>query len=178
MTGEPELRAWLARAGIDTETWGAGGAKGVGDLWREIEAGESQLEDDPPRRVVEVVQVIIRRGDRVLLEIEQELADGRRRQRMRPPSEKLKRGEDYAQAARRCLVEELGAKPADVALVPSTHRLEQQTLDSPSYPGLPTRYAIHEIEARADALPDEDFIRDNAAGDDPCRWHRWGWRKA
>lgn len=173
---ETALRAWLVAHGINTSVWGAGGAKTVADLWREIQAGETRLEDDPPRRVVEVAQVIIRRDGLTLLEIEQELADGQRRQRMLPPSEKMKSGEDYAMSAVRGLEEELGIDAAAVALRPESHRLREQLLDSPSYPGLPTRYLLHEVEATVSGLPDDDFVHENAAASDPIRRHRWGWR--
>jgi hypothetical protein len=95
ITSLDDLTLWLAARGISTQGWGAGLAKSAADLWQEIEAGESRLEDDPPRRVVEVVQVWVRdTAGRVLIEREQELADGRLRARNRPPSEKLKPGED------------------------------------------------------------------------------------
>lgn len=171
-----DLAAWLKAAGIDISNWGQGNAKSVADLWLEYASGESVFDDAPPARVVAVAQVIIRRGDAVLLEIAQEFADGRRRERLRPPSEKLKRGEEPLAAALRCLSEELGLSARDVVIEnarPST----VQTVDSPSYPGLPTRYRFTTFDAAAPGLPDEDFYRDNAAPGDPIRRHHWGWRQ-
>jgi hypothetical protein len=85
------LAAWLTAGGVPLADWGRGEAKTVGDLWAEVACGETTLGDNPPRRTVSVVQVLIRRGERALTEIEQEMADGRRRARGWPPSEKLKR---------------------------------------------------------------------------------------
>jgi hypothetical protein len=172
-----ELAAWLAESGIDTAGWGLGSTKTLDDLWSEYVSGESGFATDPPSRLVEVAQLIIRRGDAILLEVEQSFSDGRRRNRLRPPSEKLLRGETPRAAALRCLSEELGLTTADVALT-GQREPSLEMADSPSYPGLPTRYVFHTFEAAADSLPDGDFSRDNSDPDDPIRRHLWGWREA
>lgn len=171
-----ELNNWLAVVGIDTREWGQGDAKTTADLWQEYVAGESAFIDDPPGRLVEVVQLFIRRGDAVLVELNQELADGRRRERLRPPSEKVKQGETPRDAALRCLIEELGLGAADARLA-GPERVDQQEQVSPSYPHLPTRYRFYVFSAETDALPDGDFYRDNNVLDDPIRRHHWGWRE-
>lgn len=171
---DDELRAWLERAGIDLSLWGRGSAKQVADLWAEYRDGESRFMSDPPSRVVEVVQVNIRRGDDVLIEVEQEFKDGRRRIRTRPPAEKLKRGETPHDAAVRCLQEELGLAEDEVFLLREETEAEEDIV-STSYPGLPTHYLLHIFEATTDALPDEDFYRRNIPGE-PIHRHLWGWR--
>lgn len=171
---QAELAAWLASSGIDLSGWGSGAAKGLADLWHEYRTGETRFEDDPPARVVEVAQVIIRRGERVLIELAQEMADGRRRERLRPPSEKLLAGESPHNAAVRCLREELGLDVAPGELI--SRGVEEWQSDSPSYPGLPTRYRLYSFETTGAALPDEPFKRDNAADGDPVRRHWWVWR--
>lgn len=171
-----ELTAWLVMSGIDVSGWGDGNSKTPGNLWQEYAAGESSFIDDPPARLVEVAQLIIRRDDAVLIEIEQEFTDGRRRARLVPPSEKVKPGEDPRDAALRCLREELGLASEDVALGETWITTEDMAV-SPSYPGLPTYYIFHTFEARVDSLPDEDFYRKNSAPGDPIRRHLWGWRK-
>ncbi len=173
---ESELGGWLAAVGIDTIAWGQGKAKQPGDLWAEYRNGETRFADDPPARLIDVAQIVLGRGDAVLLELAQEFADGRRRVRLRPPSEKMKPGESPRAAAWRCLAEELGLTEAEVALDEDYHVIEEEE-DSPSYPGLMTRYRFHVFAATADALPDADFARDNHAADDPIRRHYWGWRR-
>lgn len=173
------LTTWLAARGVLLADWGQGGAKTAADLWAEVACGETTLGDNPPRRTVSVVQVLIRRGERMLTEIEQEMTDGRRRARGWPPSEKLKRDEDALAAARRCLAEELGIAAPPDALCEGAP-LYEHTVDSPSYPGLPTTYRVHTMTSDdadlSTVLPDADFWLENSAPADPVRRHRWGWR--
>lgn len=169
-----ELEGWLEASGIDLSAWGQGEAKQTADLWAEYVSGESWFQDKPPLRVVEVVQVIIRRGDAVLIEVAQELRDGRWRFRLRPPAEKLKQGEDPRAAAVRGLCEELGIAASEVYLEGGETTTEEIVV-STSYPGLPTHYTFYTFEATIGALPDEDFYRENIPGD-PIRRHLWGWR--
>lgn len=174
------LAAWLVASGVAIADWGRGDAKTVADLWRETVLGESTLRDEPPRRELRIVQVTIRRGERVLVELEQVLRDGRRRTRDLPPGEKLKAGEGALLAARRCLLEELG-----LAVPLSTLYEERppfdETEESPSYPGLLAHYTVHRVAVHTEAaaaldLPAADFWRNNNAPDDPVQRHLWGWR--
>lgn len=170
-----ELQAWLESAGIDLTFWGRGDAKRVADLWLEYRNGESSFFDEPPFRLIEVVQINIRRGDLILLELEQEFSDGRRRVRSRPPAEKLKQGESPREAAIRCLQEELRLEESEVRLE-GEEAAAEEIIISTSYPGLPTHYKLYTFEATTDTLPDEDFYRDNIPSD-PIRHHLWGWRR-
>ncbi|MCA9971540.1 MAG: NUDIX domain-containing protein, partial [Anaerolineales bacterium] len=144
LVDEAALAAWLAARGIDVDAWGRGGAKTAADLWQEVRRGECVLLETAVApgclRRVQLVEVIIRRGERVLLELAQELADGRRRERLIPPSEKMQPGEDTAVAAMRGLWEELHLAAADVTLLDAGAAPRRRRLDSPSYPGLPTEY--------------------------------------
>ncbi|MBP6016460.1 MAG: NUDIX domain-containing protein [Candidatus Promineofilum sp.] len=171
-----ELAAWLAAKGIDTSGWGVVASKGLADLWSEYTSGEATFQDEPPLRLIEVAETIIRRGDTVLIELEQEFDDGRRRARLVPPSEKMKPGEDPRVTALRCLREELGLAEGDVVMGES-YVTSEGIADAPSYPGLSTRYIFHTFEATADGLPDEDFYLENTATGDPVRRHLWGWRE-
>lgn len=170
-----DLRRWLAGQGVDLAIWGQGDHKSVDHLWEEITQGETQIQENPPLRLVDVVQVVVRRGGRALVEREQELASGRRRERNRPPSEKMQPGESYLEAALRCLREELGVRRVDVDLLHDTYRREQTEGPSPSYPGLRTRYTFHVVEARVDGLPDGDFSTPESTGD-PVETHHWTWK--
>jgi hypothetical protein len=173
-----QLGDWLRAQGVDTSQWGEGNAKEVADLWLELVQGESVLEMGPVRRRVEVVRVLIWREGSLLLEIEQLLANGRSRQRLRPPSEKIKPGESYLAAARRCLHEELGLADGQFRLDPDSHRRHETAEISPSYPHLLTSYLFHDIEASSDHLPPHAFWRKNEAHaqGDPVQRHLWDWR--
>lgn len=172
------LAVWLARNGIDTTGWGTEGTKTTADLWRELQEGETTLSDDPPCRSVALAQIILRRGDLRLIELEQELRDGQRRSRKRPPSEKLHKGEAPATAALRCLHEELGISADQIGRICLSSKPTVTVLDSPSYPGLMTRFTIYAAEVEARDVPTEDFWRENvnAGASDPIVRHRWGWR--
>ena len=80
------LKAWLGKYEINYEEWGNSSSKSLNNLWQELEAGEVQLKDNPPLRVVDVVQIIIRRGELILVEAEQEFFNGQRRQSVNLPS--------------------------------------------------------------------------------------------
>jgi hypothetical protein len=173
-----EFVSWLDQHDIDTSMWGEGNAKSVIHLWDEVSSGEVTLLDDPPRRIVHVVQVVIRRGRQVLLEAEQIMENGSRRFRNQPPSEKIKSGETYVEAAYRCLQEELGVSLESIQLLPENYTSRTELLDSFSYPGLLTEYTFHMVEAIVPDLPDEPFWRGNEAvlAGDPVKRHRWEWR--
>lgn len=173
-----ELEKWLARRGIDTSAWGTGDAKSVKNLWYELQEGDIVLQDNPLLRLVHVVQVMIRRQNKILIEAMQEFGDGSRRYRNQPPSEKMKSSESPTDAARRCLWEELGVNETDVAFDQSSYKQVQAQADSPSYPGLPTQYTFHLIEAVVAGLPSTDFWHDNEArGEgDPVKRHYWVWQ--
>ncbi len=173
-----DLRSWLANCQIDTDFWGEGNAKNVDNLWEEYAGGEIHFKDNPPRREVAVVQIFICRNRQLLIEAEQELENGRRRFRNQPPSEKIKPGETYLQAATRCLQEELGLPLSAISFLPGTYLCRQETTDSLSYPGLLTEYTFHSIRAQVEGLPDEEFWVENTAvqSGDPVVRHLWVWR--
>ena len=111
------LESWLMAHSVSTDSWGRTGAKTVANLWHEYEQGEILFEEDPPTRMVRVVQIILRREDYVLHELAQEFTDGRLRRREQPPSEKIYVGESQFAAAARCLREELGLDARDICLL-------------------------------------------------------------
>ena len=172
------LAEWLQEHGINYELWGKNNSKSLRNLWQELEAGEVQLKEIPPLRVVEVVKLIIRQNGDILVEAEQEFINGQRRFRNQPPSEKVKPGETIQQAARRCLKEELGVPSEAVTLKIDSHRQYQTHTNSISYPGLPSQYNFHVLEAAVSGLPDDDFWRENNTEGtvDPVKRHRWVWR--
>ena len=177
-TSIQDLYIWLAEKKIDTTTWGhLEGTKTVLHLWEEIMAGETSLQDEPPLRIVDAVEIIIRQGDRVLYEVAQEMVGGGSRPRSYPPSEKMKRGETVEQAVLRGLSEELGLVAAAITLVENSYHQRQRQIPSISYPGLNTLYQLHSLEAQVTGLPSNDFTTHEAAGNshDPVTRHHWAW---
>ena len=174
-----ELADWLKAIGVDTAVWNKGAAKSVANLWDEYMRGDLLFQASPPLRIVEVVQIIIRRNELILLEAEQEFLNGQRRSRDLPPSEKIKPGESSIDAAYRCLCEELGLSHDQINFEESGYEKRERIIDSPSYPGLFTRYTIHSVQAYATGLPNGDFWRANVAvkDGDPIKRHLWAWRK-
>jgi hypothetical protein len=175
---QEDLCDWLARKKISTERWGKGQMKGVEDLWSELDTGESVLTDRPPRRRVSCVSLVIRWGDKQLLEVGQKLANGETRQRRQSPAEKMYPGEDAETAAFRCVKEELGIAPELCRIVPDMRpKKHENDKVSPSYPGLKTRYLVHEIEMEVPGLPRTAFHTQEAAGsrDTAVVMHHWDW---
>jgi len=174
-----ELTAWLEQVGIDLTLWGKDGAKTAVHLHRELEEGDCLLLDNPPRRVVRVVELIITREGLQLMEVAQEMADGRLRHRSLPPAEKMKTGETVEAGAIRGAEEELGVLKTAVSIIGDDHRQKETMRLSPSYPGLLSQYTVHSVKTAVSNLPDDDFWIDNGSftDGDPVRRHQWGWRK-
>jgi len=174
-----ELTQLLSAKNIDTSKWGTGTTKTTNDLWNEIRNGESIIQDEPLLRIVDVINVIIRNGESVLIETSQELDDGRTRSRNIVPAEKKKTGESYIEAARRCLREELQVKDRNIEILESTYRQEQKIKESISYPGLSTLFRYHIVEAKVNGLPNTDFWTFESADNelDPISRHHWIWKR-
>lgn len=172
---ERDLRDWLDRHGIDMSAWGTGQYKSLGDLWTEYRNGETVFIEDPPCRNTSFVKVFIRNGSRLLFEVGQVLANGKRRSRDAVPAEKMKPGETTRQAALRCVREELGVAVEEPACKCDESPASVKVSVSPSYPGLPTRYTYFECEVDVPGLPDGSFETDEE-GDAVSR-HLWEWRE-
>ncbi len=172
-----ELACWLRDRGVDLSCWGVGEAKTVEDLLGEIHAGEASLSSEGALRQIRAVSVIVCRGDVCLVEAEQELRPGEWRVRNRYPSEKIMPGETPAQAARRCLREELHVAAEDI-VVRAVSGPESQVGQSLSYPGLCTEYLVYTVRVNATGIPDGEFTTSESpmvSGRQP-RTHRWVWQ--
>lgn len=178
-TTQEALAAWLAANDVDTAVWTPPNHKRLVDLWHEYVGGEISFSADPPTRSVAVVQVVLVQNGQRLVELAQEMGNGRVRHRNRPPSDKMKPDEHPTDAAARCLQEEVGLRPDQFQLDPTSLTRETRLTDSPSYPGLQTRYQTHTLHATTSSLPTTTFWRDNAAfgPGDPVRRHQWGWQR-
>lgn len=172
-----DLIRWLHHHNIDTASWERDGAKSVENLWGETQRGESILLENPPRRVVYVVQLWIRRDDLLLVETSQTFDNGASRTLNNLPAEKMCPGESPSQAALRCLREELQIPP-DTALIAS-YPVECWEKDavSLSYPGLRSVYTLYRVTINLDGLPRHPFTTAELAHStgDPVVTHHWAW---
>ena len=169
-----ELNRWLQRL-PEYEQWGVGKAKSSRDLWAELQAGETQLTACGRRRV-RVVTGWIRRStddERILLELSQELGDGRIRSRKRPMGEKIQGQETPLRTLYRGLEEELQLDASSIELLHREpyHHVEERT--SNSYPGLSSIYDLYRYEILCRKLPEDDFTVVESCG---SRSATWGWR--
>ena len=171
------LKKVLISNQIDLENWGCNGAKTISDLWHELETGESEIQMSPLHRIVSVVQVRIRKNNKILIETLQLMRDGSIRVRNKPPSEKMKPGENYQEAAIRCLQEELAINPENITLHPETYICTKLSELSPSYPGLDSLYILHSIEATIIKIQDSSFWTREISTNhtDPVITHCWDW---
>jgi len=165
-----DLQMSLEAHGVDTSAWEQRLTKTCEALFTELELGESVLwyaEDEAVMwREVRVVKVRIQRPGaphESLVEARQDFADGRKRVRGRPLSEKMLPWEGPLAAAKRGVLEELGpalgrARVAsisidDASLVSWTETREE----SSSFPSLATRYRLHQVDAVVSGLPCKSF---------------------
>lgn len=173
-----DLEKWLQLNHLPLHEWNRNEAKSVTQLYEEIHKGECWLQPEPPLRVVSVVQVLVFQNNLLLVEIEQELSDQRSRKRCMPPSEKMKPGENWRTAARRCLVEELEVSQDQINLVSKTCKPIIRERFSLSYPGLKSQYHIYQVEAEVSDLPEKSFsTKENTETltDQAINKHYWDW---
>ena len=135
--------------------YGKGQAKTVKQMIEEIESGESQIiwENGKPIRVINLVcvEVVSEDGEQQLVEEKQVFSDGRVRERgIWGVSEKLKPNEEPYEGAIRAMKEELGVENCSIQF----DSIEKEENESPSYPGLLTRYLKLNYQAR---VWDEDY---------------------
>lgn len=175
-----ELGSWLSENNIDTTNWGHPGVKSIENLWLEIQRGETQLLENPPRRAISVAELWICRQGLLLVEVAQTFVDGSVRAINRPPSEKLLPQEDPCAAALRCLHEELAVAPGGVKI--GHDRVVSWCKDafSLSYPGLHSLYTFYRVPVMPPSLPDCAFMTAESVRNvgDPVQFHHWDWRPA
>jgi hypothetical protein len=172
-----QLCNWLTANQIDVTTWGTKGVKSVNHLWMEIVTGESQIQANPPLRIVKLVQLVIRNGDRILIEGQQYRGKRYRRYRGTLPSEKIKSSESLSDAAFRCLKEEMLIHSHDVEIRSTSITPREAIRKSQSYPELDTKYIIHKAEVIINELPKRNFWTIEVTNDpvSPTIKHQWLW---
>lgn len=126
--------------------YGLGEAKPFSRLLDEIKAGETQIiwENYQPIRVIQVARVYVCHGNQKLVEVKQTIkGQGDRIRGIDCISEKFKLDESAINAACRGLDEELNISVGykDLKSLGKT----SQTKESPSYPGLTTRYEFYDF---------------------------------
>lgn len=128
---------------LPVDRYGKGEAKSWESLIKEVESGECSIEweDDKPIRVIRVLKIAVCDPDgNNLYEAYQEFNDGRRRERgLWGVSEKVKPDEDLLSAVPRAIQEELGIELSQFSFQIDP-QIEIEDKESPSYPGLMTRY--------------------------------------
>lgn len=152
-TLQEKLTNLLSSTEIDTSSWGKGEARTLEDFVRELEQGESVLSVNSKGellRTVSIACVDITYKDLKLIEERQVFEDGRVRIRglSATVTEKILPGETPEKAALRGLDEELGIKNTDT--FESIDTKESLRMESPSYPGVKSRYIVHHFEATID----------------------------
>ena len=160
----------LTSYGVDTGKFGQGTAKTLSQLLKEIEDKESTLDiiNGQIVRSVSVISAILKRRDgKVLVEQSQHFYPTATREeyyrsRLMPLCEKIKSNEDVHSALKRALDEELGIKLVEVNLITCSTIIEESY--SNSYPGLLTRYIVHnclcEITEERDEFDYTEYFSD------------------
>ncbi|GBG29183.1 Hypothetical Protein FCC1311_054052 [Hondaea fermentalgiana] len=175
-----EFRTWLHESGIDTLHWGLARTKSSASLFREIQNKTSVLvieaADGDSFRIFRLLRVVrvrvkqeIERGRiRYLVEASQELGEtGQLRYRNMLLSSMMRYGENAFNAARRSVEKEMqNINTVRGRCIPrraitakrDSPRVCVEDLESPSYPGLLTRYILVTVDVALDRrLPDADF---------------------
>lgn len=145
----PHLIDILENNGLDLSRWGQETAKSVEQLCKEIvEDRESELvknEDGKLFRRVRVVKMLMEQPNLgILCEVLQILSDGKQKTRKpRPPSGKIKQGEDPAVRLVTEMREELGIVYLTTDYTFEACEVTEKEESSSSYPGLSSIYLLH-----------------------------------
>ena len=149
-----KLKAILNEAKIDTTEWGQGKAKTLEHLAKEVIAGETEIARTTEGKLVR--RITVGKADIYyydkesgntykLVEDKQIFKDGRERKRNLDAaiSEKFKPDENPQEAIMRGIQEELNIK-GEMKI--EEKGMENEEIESPSYPGLNTQYVLHRFE--------------------------------
>ena len=161
-----ELLANLNRNKISYSGW----FRSVNDLLKEINTGESSIDDKGVNHLAVVnCEITDARGYR-LLESEQLYNDGRRINRLIKVSGKLQRNESPTEAMVRELSEELSLPSGDYRLV-YTGSTVRENNNRPFYATLPSRCVRHHFELQMpEELWREEYVE---IAPDKVAWFHW-----
>jgi len=138
---EEALNNYLVDSKVPLAKWGEGNFKTLSEFSEELNKGEAALlkqKDGTLCRVVDIVVLIIKRGDEVLVEAK-ETHDDKTTTRNRLPALKRRPDEHPFLCARR-LVAELMIPNDNVEVDPASIRIIDETQESASYAGMTTLY--------------------------------------
>jgi len=142
----PLFTKFLEEHSIKTALFGVGEAKPLEALVSEVQSGASRLMLDAAehKKLVRVVDVVLLKlfdeQERLLVDTEEQNADGRSRSFWQLPGSKKETYENAAQTARRVLEETLNLDPSIVDLQLHHVGLQEEEQGSHSFPGLYTVY--------------------------------------
>lgn len=163
---EKKVKELLTSVCIDYSKWGKGNSRTFDDFLRELVRGESKLSLDSKGKLLRTVSIAcidITYRDLKLIEERQVFEDGRVRIRglSATVTEKILPEEDPEKAALRGLEEELGIINTDT--FNAVDKKESLRIESPSYPGVRSRYIVHHFEATIDSneYQPEGYIEQN-----------------
>jgi hypothetical protein len=163
---EDRVKTLLEKHNVDTTQYGQGKALTLAKFADEINAGQASLLENqkadlssvgdgvkqlPLVRVCDIVALRMRCGEKpnsyVMVEASHTLTDGRILITNRLPATKMKLGETVWLVARRMVDNKLNLKDADVTIRTGFEDIVDEETESASYPGLPTLYRKHFIDA-------------------------------
>lgn len=175
------LKRQLEAAGINTAEWGIGQAKTLAHLQKEIESGETVLVTSSTGKLLRKVigggaDIFYTSPDGKkyrLKEDRQVFKDGRERRRDFgwAVSEKMRPDEDPRIAMIRGIQEELGISGGvDLEEIET----DEETLNSPSYPGLQSQYVRHKFRM---TLNKDQFNPDGYVEEQPDKSTYFVWEE-
>mmetsp|Transcript_14686 Transcript_14686/g.37679 ORF Transcript_14686/g.37679 Transcript_14686/m.37679 type:complete len:781 (-) Transcript_14686:351-2693(-) len=143
----------LEEHNIDVTQFGRGQAKKLEGLAAEVLFGAARLMLDATshKKLVRVADVVVLRlrspgQPRLLIEVEEMLPDGRKRETCRLPGTKKEPHENTRQTAERILQEMLGISVSSAKFDLNNIERFEEEMESPSYPGVRTVYRKEIVE--------------------------------
>lgn len=144
--------------GVATVNFGKGEAKSLGELADEVHRGASRLLLDAAehRKLVRVVDVVLLRlcnetadgSKRFLIEMSEQLPDGRNRTVTRMPGSKKEPEENTKMTVKRILKDSLNMSDCKVAYDLKTKEVFEEEEDSRNFPGMRTVYRKEIVECQ------------------------------
>lgn len=172
-----DLASTMQRCGIDTELYGKGSTKTIQMLCDEINAGLCHLEEFGDQyskqgmnsrllRVVNVVNVVLKRKGKVLIEAARTLPNGTRKgkngrcpsQKMNLPQRSMSRADGVKSCAEGCLGMNLNIPMSVIGINKDNIKTSSDLRNSEAFPMLKSKYYIHVVEADIDEKQIDELL--------------------